>query len=492
MSGGIVIGQLMTIPKDPTAFLSRMLASGGDGRIVPQAGGDANQYGATPYPRAIRSFASSTANDISTAAFAHLGTVTARWPQGQALSPAFYEKACDALRHRMRSLLGIDASTNIVFAPSGTDLEFVALQLAQARSALPVTNILLGADEVGSGCVLAAEGRYFATETALAERLRKGDRVAGFDATTIVDIPVRCALSMPRSSADVAIEIDQAVGAAHRAGRHSLVHIVHGSKTGLILPTLGAIDALQARHGDRLTLVVDACQARLEPEAVRDYLARGAIVFITGSKFMGGPPFSGFALIPAQFEAASGKALAPGLVNIFRHAEWPATWAGANALEHSANPGLLLRLEAAIFEWERFAGLDRAARDAVIASFSAAVDRLAGRMGTARLGGPAPDCSLELATLATLDIARLNGTPDLAVAQRWQRVLTARGIRLGQPVKCVRLPDGRWGGTLRISLSMPLIVELAGFDENALTDRIESDMARIADVLIAASSSAAL
>ena len=51
---------------------------------------------------------------------------------------------------------------------------------------------------------------------------------------------------------------------------------------------------------DPFLLVVDACQARITSAALHDYLERDGIVFVTGSKFMGGPPFSGFALVPRR------------------------------------------------------------------------------------------------------------------------------------------------------------------------------------------------
>jgi hypothetical protein len=47
-------------------------------------------------------------------------------------------------------------------------------------------------------------------------------------------------------------------------------------------------------------------------------------------------------------------------------------------------------------------------------------------------------------------------------------------------VRCVPLPGGGWGGTLRLGLSMPQMVEFAGLDTRSLTDRLESDMHRIA------------
>jgi hypothetical protein len=57
------------------------------------------------------------------------------------------------------------------------------------------------------------------------------------------------------------------------------------------------------------------------------------------------------------------------------------------------------------------------------------------------------------------------------------------GVRLGQPVKCVRLEDGRWGATLRIGLSMPLVVERAGLDQDRLGRSFADDMARIREAL---------
>ena len=52
-------------------FVAALLASGGDGRIELRSGANTNQYGASPFPRSVRAYASSTANDVSLAAFEH-------------------------------------------------------------------------------------------------------------------------------------------------------------------------------------------------------------------------------------------------------------------------------------------------------------------------------------------------------------------------------------------------------------------------------------
>src|SRR6202008_1219421 len=109
----------------------------------------------------------------------------------------------------------------------------------------------------------------------------------------LVDVPVRDRMGRVRPSTYIAERMKSSIAAARAASRHSLVHIVHGSKTGLILPSLADVDRLIAAHCDHATLVVDACQGRITGQAVNDYLARGAIVFVTGSKFIGGAAVRG-------------------------------------------------------------------------------------------------------------------------------------------------------------------------------------------------------
>lgn len=465
------------------SFLSRMLTAGGDRRIAIAPGADANRYGATPFPRAVSAYASSTANDISADAFAHLSDVVGSLPAGP-MTGGNYAQALQLMRVRLRDVLGLGSDTGIVFAPSGTDLEFVALAMAQGRSRRPISNVLLGADEVGSGCALAAGGRYFAAETAIEPRVRKGAFAQGFETTLVEDIAVRCGAGLPCASATIAERIDSAIAAARGAGRHALVHIIHGSKTGLVLPSLDHVDALLQKHGEAFTLVVDACQARLEPCAIRAYLDRGAIVLLTGSKFIGGPPFSGFALLPTALPRP--VRLPPGFASLFRRGEWPTGWEAAERLQATANPGLLLRIEAALFELERFHALPIVRRQRVIAAFGAAVERLPELIGVRLIGGPPAALTLERSTLATLGLTPLPGSPDFATAQRLQRVLAARGMRVGQPVKCLPLPNGGWGGTLRLGLSMPLIMALDELGDGALIARLTRDMDRIADILLSA------
>jgi hypothetical protein len=474
------------------ALAGRLLTEGGDARIRIVPGTGRNLYMSSPVPVDVLAYASSTANDISADAFTQVcERLGALAPDGH-MDPASYAAALDRLRNRIRTAYGVAHDTAVLFAASGTDLEYLGLALAHGKAADGITNILIGADEVGSGCIHSAKGEYFADETARAVPVAKGKPLPGMAAGSVdlVPIPVRDQAGRAFTSAEMTTAIDAAVESAKAAGRHSIVHVVHGSKTGLVLPVLADIDALAGRHGDALTFIVDACQARITSAAIADYLARGATVMLTGSKFMGGPPFNGFALTPVT-AVTQAAPLPQGLATVFRRAEWPTGWAGAGVLPEEANPGLLLRYEASVFELERFQrlGIDRVER--VVLAFHAAVraafvDRLGGRRiapyppGERAEGDAHP---VEMRTLSTIDLTPLPGAPDFDTAVALHKALVERDIRLGQPVKCVRLSDGRWGATLRVGISMPQVVAFDRLDEAALAARLAADMGRIADAL---------
>lgn len=465
------------------ADLIALLSSGGDARIVLDPDSGLNRYLSAPYPRRALAFASSTANDISAAAFEHLLALRAAGTSG-------YAEQLTGLERRVLAAYGVNSAASVVFAPSGTDLEFVALAAVAGRGKAGTHNILLGADEVGSGCIHSAQGQYFAKETALGNVTEVGEPVDGLGPVSLVDIPVRCGKGEAQSSSEIAGQIRTELVLARNQGRHALLHVVHGSKTGLILPKLAELDALIAEFGDGMTLVVDACQARITSQALRDYLDRGAIVFITGSKFMGGPPFSGMALVPDSVIARAAP-LPAGFATIFRRAEWGEGWQGREQLEDSANPGLALRLEASVFELERFQELAFAEVERVIRAFQRAIaSQLVQGQGFAMVQpyppgreGQASEHPLEMQTLATLDISRHPQARTFDDAQALYRSLDRLGLRLGQPVKCVRLSEGGWGGTLRVGLSMPQVTELAALDDSALETALSERIGRFAEAL---------
>jgi hypothetical protein len=161
-------------------------------------------------------------------------------------------------------------------------------------------------------------------------------------------------------------------------------------------------------------------------------------------------------------------------------------------LEDGANLGLLLRLEASLFELERFQrlGLDEVTR--IILAFHQAVRDEIVDPTPARRVAPYPPGEqetaethpIEMRTLSTLDLTGLRGGgASFDDSTRWHQAMLAHKVRLGQPVKCVKLPDGRWGATLRVGLSMPQVVERAGLDDETLARSFASDMARVRQAL---------
>lgn len=471
---------------DPDEAVRRaiaLLASGGDARIALDPETGINRYLSAPYPRTTLAYASSTANDMSRAAFAHVAALAAETHGDD-------DARLEALRARLRAAYRLPDDCAVVFAPSGTDLEYVALACVAGHAPGGIHNVLLGADEVGSGCIQSAHGRFFAEVTARGVPVTPGQCIAGLERVSLADVPVRCAEGLARTSGAVAADIETELALAGGMSRHTLVHAVHGSKTGLILPELAEIDRLQATWREAATFVIDACQARITTEALHDYLDREAIVFLTGSKFMGGPPFNGFALIPAAVARRAG-CLPPGLADVFSRGEWPSRWPGRDLLPDEGNPGLRLRFEASIFELERFQALPMVAVERVIAAFQQALrGELAVRLDLPLVRPSAPgeddeevEHPIEMRTLVTLDVSGLPGARRFEDAQRVHRELALSGIRLGQPARCVRTDGHEWGGTLRVGLSMPQVVELAALDDTALCESLCSDMRRIADAL---------
>jgi hypothetical protein len=258
----------------------------------------------------------------------------------------------------------------------------------------------------------------------------------------------------------------------------------------MILPQPIELDSIEDDEAGSFSLVVDACQGRITTEAVHDYLERDAIVFLTGSKFMGGPPFSGFALVPRGLADRAGP-IPAGLVDVFRRAEWPLGWPGREQLAEEDNPGLWLRLEASVFELERFQALPLTAIERIVSAFDEALDReIVAVLDVTRVDPSAPGREgqvrahpIEMRTLATLDVSGLPGMQTFAEAQALHHRLALDGLRLGQPARSVRTTDGDWAGTLRVGLSMPQLVAWSYLTDAALREQLSRDLAKIADAL---------
>ena len=347
-----------------------LMAQGGDARLAVDPHTGLNHYGCShrPRPWAV-TFASSTASSLSERGFE--GAEAARKRLAIAAlagaSDAALQRESGQVREAIAGFYGLvdPGASGVVLAASGTDSELIALALASLPDerdglARPVSNILVAPEETGAGVPLAAAGRHFADDTALGQRVVKGALAEGFpDDTRVLKVAIRDqdGRLLPPDVVDAAcIRLAEAEAAE---GRTVLLHRLDLSKTGLLAPGTACIEALQARLGDRLEIVVDACQARLDRRRVQADLARGWMVMVTGSKFFTGPPFCGALLLPARLaERMRGPGRLPrGLAGYGGRADWPVD-AGEHAaadLGPEANPGMLLRWQAALAEMRAFA-----------------------------------------------------------------------------------------------------------------------------------------
>lgn len=254
------------------------LVHGGDARTLAP-------YGLPlPASNALVAFGSCTANPIT--------------PDLLARHAALQERGSyqDPERH-LRDLFG---AAQCKLAASGTDAEYTG---ALAMGAQPYCSILIDPSEVGSGCMRAAAGLAHVTGCPVQAPL-----------------PVQAHIETPRlrdaqGRALTQAEVDEQVYAI--VARHPrlpiLLHHVACSKTGLSAPSEAACLSVQRDHGPGARVIVDASQGRFSLADVRRWLGYGWAVIITGSKYLGAPPFCGATLLPEGWPVAQGFAVGPGL-----------------------------------------------------------------------------------------------------------------------------------------------------------------------------------
>ncbi|EHH67706.1 hypothetical protein [Gluconobacter morbifer] len=341
-----------------------LMSSGGDSRLLVDPRTGLNRYACShrPRPWAI-TFGSSTASSLSERGFG--GAEQARRDMMNALlskqdPETVQEGVVRSARMRIARHYGLPEEA-VLLSASGTDCEVAVLALVAAQGGRPVSSILLAPDETGSGVPLAARGRHFATDSACATLVGKGELIEGFDEDTrLLGIPIRNEDGTARQAVDIDADCRRLVHEEAAQGRQVLLHRLDQSKTGLAAPDMTLVQALREELGDRLSVVVDACQARLSPSRITDWVEQGLMVMITGSKFFTGPPFCGAILLPENLpENLPSLSLPAGLRAYGNRDEWPAG-ADAHALNDGHNIGLALRWHAALAEMDALFALPEA------------------------------------------------------------------------------------------------------------------------------------
>lgn len=411
-----------------------LLETGGDIRLARDPKTALNGYGSShrPRPWAV-TFASSTASSCSERGYVAADqarlAVTAALLRGKA--PGVAVGACvEAVRRGIGSSFGMQGDERVILAASGTDTELLALALSHmAGRDQPVLNILIAPEETGRGVPLAAKGRHFAVDTALGYDVTFEAPVCGFRADTeVASVALREASGAVRAQEEVEAEIEAVLAAGIVAGRFVILHGLDLSKTGLLAPSPAFLARLRGLYGDGFDIVVDACQARLSPAAIRAYLGLGALVLITGSKFFTGPPFAGAALLPAGMAARLQRGKLPaGLAAYFNRGEFPADAACAASLPEGGNYGLALRWHAALAEIKALLRTAPARRAAILQGFAEVVRKAVALQPALRL-------------LEAPPIARMAGDEEW---ERLQSIFTFSLQAPHEPTRCLTPAEAR-------------------------------------------------
>lgn len=482
-----------------------IMETGGDIRLLRDPQSDLNGYGCShrPRPWAV-TFASSTASSVSERGYEAADRTRLRLTAAMLRSgtrKAIADEAV-AVRRTIGRGLGLKRGGAVVLAASGTDSELLALALSHLPAAdRPISTILLAPEETGSGVPMAAIGRHFAIDTANGHDVSRAAPIEGYRPDTeLVSVPLRDEDGVPRPLDSVEADIAAAVAGAVAAGRRVILHALDLSKTGLLAPSMTLLRDLRSRFGDALDIVVDACQLRIAPARVQAYLDLDAVVQVTGSKFLTGPPFAGAALLPpAIARRLEGGALPQGLDAYFGRGEWPPGARAARGLPEGANYGLVLRWRAALAEYRALVGVADARKAEVIDRFGetvrSAIDRheifiLQPAPALAR-DGDGWDCRRSVfafAVRAPGSSEHLLGPAEARHLYHWlnadcsdlfemdaERRIASRICHIGQPVA---LPDGRGGqvGWLRVSAGARLISGEPSHRGLAIRRRLDREM----------------
>ncbi|QIB64710.1 hypothetical protein [Kineobactrum salinum] len=285
--------------------IEHLLSSNGDSRLVIDGRTGKNRYGTTvrPRPEAVH-FSSSTASSISDHGFM-VCDVLRRDLALQVLEKhdsnhGVRRALSDAVVATLRELCGLaDEEADGVIAPSGTDTEVLSVLLALAAGKdTPLVNVLVSPEETGRGVKLAASGCYFDDQSSTGVEIGKGQTIWSEVQVSVLNVGLRDAAGAVLHLADVDREFETLGMAALEQGSRVLAHVLLGSKTGLSGPSLTVVDKLVALAPDRVDVVVDACQMRIDFHELGALVRRGWMVQLSGSKALTGPAFSGAILVP--------------------------------------------------------------------------------------------------------------------------------------------------------------------------------------------------
>jgi len=490
--------------------LDTLLVSGGDPRLALDPTDRVNGYGcaASPEPE-IWNFASSTASTISQAAYDR-ATLAREELMHKCLFDEVeiaFDARCEDMRDELRGHLQLPPRVDVVFSPSGTDSQLHALFLARAVLRAPPVTIVVGADQTGSGTIHTARGHHFSSMTASGFAVRKDGAVAGLAGASLALPLLETAPGIAmRADADAAVL--HAVEATIAQGAPVLLQIMDASKLGWRAPSAACLDEIARRWPRKVQIVVDACQARLGRRRLRSYLDRGYMVLMSGSKFFGGPAFSGALLVPKGLSRSLDRVegIAPGIFDYAGRCDWPMGWTALRSrFDRRPNFGQWLRWEAALAEIGSYYAVPGAFRARVLAELAAGIDSMIALSPSLRAVPATRTAGMddeEFAQTTIFPFMLLRGGKPVSTAETSavhramardmneeingsaaDRQVAAQRCLIGQPVRLER-QDEAAQAVLRLCVGARLVTEAWSPDTAEAQRNVQRLLDRIAHVLV--------
>jgi hypothetical protein len=491
--------------------LDTLLVSGGDQRLALDPKDRVNAYGCGPSPEpGIWNFASSTASPISQAAYDRAALAREELVHKSLFDEVeiAFDRRCEDMRDELRGHFQLPPRVEMVFSPSGTDSQLHALFLARAALGAPPVTIVVGADQTGSGTAQTARGHHFSAMTASGAAVRKDVAIAGLAGDSIA-VPLLDAASGIVMGADADAAVMRAIENSLAQGRRVLLQIMDSSKLGWRAPSATCLDEIARRWPRKVQVVVDACQARHGRRRLRSYLDRGYMVLTTGSKFFGGPAFSGALLVPKGLSRALDRieAMAPGFFDYAGRSDWPMAWTALRSrFERRPNFGQWLRWEAALAEIGSYYAVPGAFRAKALAELATGIDSMIALSPSLRAVPAAVDTAdandeeFAQPTIFPFTLLR-NGKPvsiaDTSAVHRAlardmnddvsgssaDRQVAAQRCLVGQPVR-LEQPDGAQQAALRLCVGARLVTNAWSADAAQAQLNVQKILDRIAHVLV--------
>ena len=501
-------GERADSPRDLFAPLDDLLVRGGDVRLALDAATRTNDYGCGPSPAPeLLSFASSTATPISERAYAR--AELAREELMRASIEDGFEEAYDARLEEMRGMLRAHlqlsaADADVVFSPSGTDSQLHALFLARTLLGDKVTTIVVGSDQTGSGTVHTSRGCHFGPRTVSGRAVEKDSAIAGLSGPSIA-LPLCDGSREIRPRADIDDAVIKAVDAAVSRGGSVLLQIMDSSKLGWRAPGEMCLREIARRWPGRVQVAVDACQMRLGHTRMRAYLNRGYMVLISGSKYLGGPAFSGALLVPVGLAAMLDRpaTIPSGFLDYASRSDWPKGWSALRARFPSRlHFGQWLRWEAALDEMGAYYRLPAAFRARATRELSAGFASLIALSPSLRPVEPMMlyiDEEFAVPTILPFTINTGNGPISAAGVRKLHRALmqdlresiagsaadrevAASRCLIGQPVS-FQTRAGQSIAALRLCVGARHVIDAWSYDPALVEQNLVRELDRAAQVV---------